>query len=197
MSRPLYEILSLLEIKLSSVPMSIYELRYLRKVFIPVLAKLLHGAHCLWLLRCSEAFPPASGSSSMTSTRLSPHSTQLTISSFISPGPWLSSYDSDVSDDDDDDMTPADSAADEMGACSIRFSYADDPDLANFASVADLQRTPGATDIDFSLFCLGIPRRVRAPRLVVPLARCFLFPPPALFLLLACPRLPRQHGPLC
>jgi hypothetical protein len=83
-------------------------------VCIFVLAKLLYGARCLWLLRCSEAFPPASGYSSMTSTRLSPHSSQLPISSFMSPGPWLSSYDSDVSDDDDDDMTPADSAADEV-----------------------------------------------------------------------------------
>jgi hypothetical protein len=144
MSHPLYEILSLLEIELSSVPMSIHELRYLRKVFIPVLAKLLHGVCCLWLLRCSEAFPPASGYSFMTSTRLSPHSTQLPISSFMSPGPWLSSYDSDVS---DDDMTPY----------SLRSSYADDPNLAHFVSVADLQRTPRATDIDFSLFCLGMP----------------------------------------
>jgi hypothetical protein len=50
MSHPLYEIFSLLEIKLSSVPMPIHELRYLRNVFIPVLAKLLHGARCLWLL---------------------------------------------------------------------------------------------------------------------------------------------------
>jgi hypothetical protein len=157
MSHPLYEILSLLEIKLSSVPMSNHELRYLRKVFLPVLAKLLHGARCLWLLRCSEAFSPASGYSSMTSTRLSPHSTQFSISSFMSPGFWLSSYDSDISDDDDDGMTPADSAADEVGACSVRFSYADDPDLAHFVSVANLQRTPGSTDIDFSLLCLGIP----------------------------------------
>jgi hypothetical protein len=147
MSHPLYDILSLLKIELSYVPMSIYEPRYLRKVFIPVLAKLLHGARCLWLLRCSELFPPASGYSSMTSTRLSPHSTQLTISSFMSPAPWLSSYDSDVSGEDDDDMTPADSAADEVGASSVRSSYADDPDLAHFVSVADLQRTPGATDI--------------------------------------------------
>jgi hypothetical protein len=54
-------------------------------------------------------------------------------------------------------MSPVDSAADEVGACSVRHSYADDPDLAHFVSVADLQRAPGSTDIDFSLFCLGIP----------------------------------------
>jgi hypothetical protein len=132
--------------------MSIHELRYLRKAFIPVLAKLL-------ATRCSEAFPSASDYSFMTSTRLSPHSTQLPISSFMSPGPWLSSYDSDVSDEDDDKMTPADSAADEAGVCSVHSSYADDPDLAHFVSVADLQRTPGAFAIDFSLFCLGMPVR--------------------------------------
>jgi hypothetical protein len=60
MAHHLYEILSLLEIEHSSVPMTIHELRYLRKVFIPVLAKLLHGARFFWLLRCSEAFSPAS-----------------------------------------------------------------------------------------------------------------------------------------
>jgi hypothetical protein len=200
MSHPLYEILSLLEIKRSSVPMTFHELRYLRKVFIPVLAKLLHGACCLWLLRCSEAFPPANGYSSMTSTHLSPHSTQLPISSFMSPDLWLSSYDFDVSDKDDNDMTPTDSAADEVGACSVCSLYADDPNLTHFVSVADLQRTPGAIAIDSPCSVWGCPRGVRAPRLAEPLARRFLpSPRPSSFSSIGqvCPRLPHQHGPLC
>jgi hypothetical protein len=73
------------------------------------------------------------------------------------PRPLAVLYDSDVSNKDDEDMTSADSAADEVGTCFVRFSYDDDPDLAHFVSVVDLQRTPGATDIDFSLFCLGMP----------------------------------------
>jgi hypothetical protein len=47
MSYPLPEFLLILKIKLSSVPIFIHELRYLRKVFISVLAKILHGARCL------------------------------------------------------------------------------------------------------------------------------------------------------
>jgi hypothetical protein len=56
----------------------------------------------------------------MTSSHLSPHSTQLSISSSMlspaaSPGSWLSSYKLDVSDDKGDDLTPADSAKDAVG----------------------------------------------------------------------------------
>jgi hypothetical protein len=100
----------------------------------------------------------------------------------MSPGPWLSSYDSDISDEDDDDMTPPDSAADEVGACSVCSSYADDPDLAHFVSVADLQRTPGTTFVDFSLFCLGMPAEGTSSE--ARRAACSLLPPPSsLFLL--------------
>jgi hypothetical protein len=47
MSQPLSDILIRPKLKLYFVPMSIHDLRYLRKAFIPVLAKLLHGARCL------------------------------------------------------------------------------------------------------------------------------------------------------
>jgi hypothetical protein len=43
MSQPLSDILIRPKLKLYFVPMSIHDLRYLRKAFIPVLAKLLHG----------------------------------------------------------------------------------------------------------------------------------------------------------
>jgi hypothetical protein len=122
----------------------------------------------------------------MTSTCLSPHSTQLPISSFMSPGLWLSFYDFDVSDKDDDDITPANSAADEVGACSVSSSYADDPNLTHFVSVADLQRTPGAIAIDFFLFCLGMPAGGTGSLLPSPSP----LPPPALGRSV-CPRLPR------
>jgi hypothetical protein len=74
-----------------------------------------------------------------------------------SPGPWLSSYDSDVSDKDDDDLTSKDNVADVVGDITVCSSYADNPDLTHFDSVADLQRTPGASAIDFFLFCLESP----------------------------------------
>jgi hypothetical protein len=131
-----------------------------------------------------EAFPPASGYSFITFTRLSPHSGQLPISSFMSPGPWLSSYDSDVSDDkDDDDMTPADSATVAAGDVSVCSSYADDPNLAHFVSVADLQRSPGVPQWTFPCSVWGRLRGVRASRRTERLACRYLPPPSARFLL--------------
>jgi hypothetical protein len=50
---------------------------------------------------------------------------------------------------------------DEWGAVLVYSSFADDPDLSHFVSVVDLQRTPGASSIDFSMFCLGAPAATR------------------------------------
>jgi hypothetical protein len=127
-----------------------------------------------------------SGYTSVTSTRLSPHSTQLSISSIMNSGPWLSSYNLDVLDDKDVDLTPADSEMDAVGDITICSLYADDPDLAHFVSVADLQRSPGASAIDFSLFCLGMPtggtdfKAHRAACLPLSFSSPSPIPPPAL-----------------
>jgi hypothetical protein len=136
MSHPLWDTLLLLEHQLSSVPMSIHELRYLRKAFISVLATLLYGARSLWLLRCTEAFQPASGFTSMSTTRLSSsHSSQLSIFSFMSslatPGPWLSSYESDAL-DEDEALNP-DDMVDEGREDPVYSSSADDPGHSHFA----------------------------------------------------------------
>jgi hypothetical protein len=142
--------------------MSIRELRYLRKAFISVLATLLHGARSLWLLRCTEAFQPANGFTSMSTTRLSPsHSTQLSISFFMSspasPGPWLSSFESDAL-DEDEVLIPKVSVANMMDAGGEVLVYLLLlMTLSHFVSVADLQRTPGASSIDFSIFCFETP----------------------------------------
>jgi hypothetical protein len=81
------------------------------------------------------------------------------MSSLATPGPWLSSYESDAL-DKDEVLSPKVSAeymADKGGEVLVYSSSADDPDLSNFVSVADLKRTLGTSSIDFSMFCLGAP----------------------------------------
>jgi hypothetical protein len=163
MSHPLWDTLLLLEHQLFSVPMSIHELRYLRKAFISVLATLLHGARSFWILRCTEVFQPASWFTLMSTTRFFPsHSSQLSISSFMSslvtPGPWLSSFESDAS-GEDEDLRPEvrmEAMVDKEGEDLVHSSSAADPDFSHFVSVADLKRTPGASSFDFPCSVLGL-----------------------------------------
>lgn len=67
--------------------------------------------------------------------------------------------------DIDEDFLPNDSSAHRFAAFSaplnnsiiVSSSYRDEPALSHVVSVADLNRTPGATAIDFSKFVLGNP----------------------------------------
>jgi hypothetical protein len=79
------------------------------------------------------------------------------MSSLATHGPWLSSYESDAL-DEDEVLSPEASAeviVDEWGAILVYSSFADDPNLSHFVSVADLKHTPRVSSIDFSMFCLG------------------------------------------
>jgi hypothetical protein len=121
----------------------------------------------------------------MSITRLFPlHFTQLSISSFMSspaiPGPWLSSYESDASDEDEvlNPEVSAEDMVDAGGEVLIHPSFADDPDFSRFVSVADLKRTLGGSSIDFSMFCFGTPTggRVVGQLPLPPLSRLLLKP---------------------